>query len=227
MSRDRDLTRVGAALAAPARAVFVNLLLDGTARPAGELGRAAGVRASTASEHLGVLVDAGLVTCEKRGRHRYYALAGPDVASAVEALGSVADSLPVTSLRRSREAHRLGAARFCYDHLAGRLAVALVDAWTDGGWLRDRDALALTDTGAAGFRELGVDVDGAVRTRRPTTRVCLDWTERRLHLSGALGAAVASRFVEAGWVTRHASGRGVAVTSAGRDLLQGAWGIAA
>ncbi|GAA1195698.1 ArsR/SmtB family transcription factor [Prauserella alba] len=225
MSSERDLTRVGAALAAPARSVFVNLLLDGTARPAGELGRAAGVRASTASEHLGVLMEAGLVTREKHGRYHYYSLAGPEVALALESLGPLADGVPVTSLRRSRQARRLAAARFCYDHLAGRLAVALADAWTHHGWLHERDVLAPTDAGVDGLCDLGVDVENAVRARRPTVRACLDWTERRPHLGGALGVAVALRFVETGWVVRHPSGRGVDVTPAGRDLLRRKWGI--
>ncbi len=115
MSRDRDFTSVGRALAAPARSAFLNLLMDGTRRPAGELARPAGVSASTASEHLAALVDVGLVTCETRGRRRYYyyALAGPRVATALEALGALADSVPVSGYRRSREMRHLAAAPLC------------------------------------------------------------------------------------------------------------------
>ncbi|MFF5720761.1 ArsR/SmtB family transcription factor [Streptomyces buecherae] len=225
MSRDRDFTSVGRALAAPARSAFLNLLMDGTRRPAGELARAAGVSASTASEHLAVLVDAGLVTCEARGRRRYYALAGPRVATALEALGALADPVPVSGYRRSREMRTLAAARLCYDHLAGRLGVALTDAWTHRGWLTDRESLTLADAGATGLRALGVDVDGALRARRPTTRACPDWTERRTHLAGALGAAVGTRFLAAGWVVRHPSGRGLNTTDSGRELLRETWGI--
>ncbi|MBO9554903.1 winged helix-turn-helix domain-containing protein [Cellulomonas sp.] len=225
MARDRDFTTVGRALAAPARSVFVNLLMDGTTRPAGELAHAAGVSPSTASEHLGVLVDAGLVRCEPRGRHRYYALAGPDVATALEALGGLTGDAPVTSLRRSREAERLAGARFCYDHLAGRLGVALTDAWVERGWLADSDTLALTAVGSDGLRGIGVDVDAAVGGRRATTRACTDWTERRPHLAGALGAAVGARFLRAGWVVRAPAGRGVRVTPTGLDMLRTAWGI--
>ncbi|MEV0953990.1 winged helix-turn-helix domain-containing protein [Promicromonospora sp. NPDC050249] len=225
MTRDRDFTALGHALSTPARSTFLNLLMDGSRRPAGELAQAAGVSASTASEHLGVLVDAGLVTRESRGRHRYYSLAGREVATALESLGVVADAAPVSGYRRSRRAEYLAAARFCYDHLAGRLGTALTDAWLRAGWLAGRDELALTDPGAVGLRELGVDVDGAVSGRRPTTRACLDWTERRPHLAGALGSAVGTRFLAAGWVTRHRSGRGLDVTEAGRALVRESWGI--
>ncbi|GGX59388.1 transcriptional regulator [Streptomyces minutiscleroticus] len=225
MSRDRDFTTVGRALAAPARSVFLNLLMDGTERPAGELARAAGVSASTASEHLGVLVGAGLVRCTAHGRRRHYSLAGPQVAAALEMLGALAGAAPVSGYRRSRQAQRLAAARFCYDHLAGRLGVALADAWTRRGWFGEREALPLTAVGAEGLRAVGVDVDAAVEARRATTRACLDWTERRPHLAGALGAAVGRRFLEAGWVVRHGSGRGLDVTRAGHAFVRREWGI--
>ncbi|MFI2102324.1 ArsR/SmtB family transcription factor [Isoptericola sp. NPDC019693] len=224
--RDRDFTEVGRALSAPARSVMIGLLMDGTARPAGELARAAGVGASAASEHLAVLVSAGLVTGRARGRHRYYALAGPRVAAALEALGTLAAPAPAprVGLRRSREADRLATARFCYDHLAGRLGVGLAEAWVAQGWLADREVLALTGAGADGMRGLGVDVDGALAARRPTTRACLDWTERRVHLAGALGAAVGTRFLDAGWVARTA-GRGLRLTASGQDVVRATCGV--
>jgi DNA-binding transcriptional ArsR family regulator len=225
MTRDRDFTELGRALSTPARSTFLNLLMDGTRRPAGELAHAAGVSASTASEHLGVLVDAGLVTCESQGRHRYYSLAGREVATALESLGMVADAAPVSGYRRSRRAEYLAAARFCYDHLAGRLGTELTGVWIRSGWLAGRDELALTDVGAVGLRELGVDVDGAVSARRATTRACLDWTERRPHLAGALGSAIGTRFLEAEWVTRHRSGRGLDVTATGRAVVRETWGL--
>lgn len=224
MSRDRDFTAVGRALVTPARSVLLNLLMDGTHRPAGELAHAAGISASTASEHLAVLVAAGLVVREARGRHRYYRLAGTEVASALEALGVLTNARPVSGLRRSLQAERLATARFCYDHLAGRLGTALATAWTECGWLT-RDELALTTEGAAGLRRIGVDVDTALSDRRATTRACLDWTERRPHLAGALGAAVGRRFLEAEWVRRARSRRGLTVTETGHALLSREWGI--
>ncbi|MDT0422576.1 MULTISPECIES: ArsR/SmtB family transcription factor [Streptomyces] len=219
--RDRDFSVVAQALAAPARSVFCNLLMDGTARPAGELARAAGVGASTASEHLSVLVAAGLLECTASGRRRYYRLAGPEVARALEALGALTGPTPVRGYRPSRQAARLAAARFCYDHLAGRLGVALSEAWHASGWLRE----GLTPAGAEGFAALGVDVEAARTARRPTVRSCADWTERRPHLAGALGAAVGARFLAAGWVERHRTDRGLTVTPAGRALLADRWGI--
>ncbi|GIG34939.1 ArsR/SmtB family transcription factor [Cellulomonas pakistanensis] len=225
MGRDRDFTAVGRALAVPARSTICNLLMDGSRRPAGELARLAGVSASTASDHLGVLVAAGLLRCHVHGRHRFYALAGPEVGSALEALGLIAPPAPVSGLRGTRRAEHLAAARFCYDHLAGALGTALTDAWLAAGWLADPDALALTPRGAAGLRGLGVAVDAAVAGRRATTRACLDWTERRPHLGGAVGAAVGTRFLDAGWVVRHRSGRGLTVTPAGETLLRESFGI--
>ncbi|MCF4120555.1 winged helix-turn-helix domain-containing protein [Antribacter sp. KLBMP9083] len=225
MSRDRDFSTIGRALATPARSAFLNLLMDGTSRPAGELAQAAGVSASTASEHLAILVEAGLVTCAAQGRRRLYRLADASVAEALEALGVLADPTPVTGYRRSRQAEHLAAARFCYDHLAGRLGTALARAWVEAGWLAGRDVLALTTAGEDGFRALRVDVDGALVARRPTTRACPDWTERRPHLAGALGAAVGRRFLEAGWVVRHRAGRGLAVTGPGLAELRERWGV--
>lgn len=225
MGRDRDLTVLGKALAAPARSAMVNLLMDGSRRPASELARAAGVGAPAASEHLRVLVDAGVATSQPHGRHRYYALASPEVAAALEALGALTDGPAATGYRLSKEAERLAQARFCYDHLAGRLGIALTDAWLERGWLADPDHLLLTDHGADALTEVGVDVAAAVAVRRPTTRACLDWTERRPHLAGALGAAVGRRFLDAGWVTRRRGTRGLAVTVSGERQLDEEWGI--
>jgi DNA-binding transcriptional ArsR family regulator len=225
VSRDRDFTAVGRALAVPARSTMCNLLMDGSRRPAGELARLAGVSASTASDHLGVLVGAGLLVCHAHGRHRFYALAGPEIAAALEALGMIAAPAPVAGSRASRQAVHLAAARFCYDHLAGALGTGLTDAWLRDGWLEDPEALVMTPRGAAGLRDLGVDVDAAMAGRRATTRACLDWTERRLHLGGAVGAAVGARFLSAGWVVRHRSGRGLTVTASGDALLRQTIGV--
>ncbi|WP_344681938.1 MULTISPECIES: helix-turn-helix domain-containing protein [Actinomycetes] len=222
--RDRDFARIGAALAAPARARMLNLLMDGSVRPAGELARAAKVSPSTGSEHLAVLVETRLVTCTAQGRRRWYALAGPEVAEALEALGAVSEPTEVQSYAVSREAARLAEARLCYDHLAGRLGVALTDEWRRRGWLTG-DQLALTDRGAKGLSALDVDVCAAEAGRRPTTRACLDWTVRRSHLAGALGAAVATRFLDAEWVQKHRAGRGLTLTESGRGLLRDAWGL--
>lgn len=199
--------------------------MDGTVRPAGELARAAGVSASTASEHLAVLVDAGLITCSPRGRGRYYRLNGQSVAHALETLGHISPAAPAKGYAGVRAAGNLASGRLCYDHLAGRLGVRLTDAWIEAGWLDDPDHLTLTAAGREGFAGLGVDVERIDALRRPTTRACLDWTERRHHLAGALGAAIASLCIEAEWVVRRPGSRGIRVTEAGAGVFHRQWSV--
>ena len=196
------------------RATFLTELVDGTALPASELAQRAGVSASTASIQLSKLVDGGLLEVERSGRHRYYRLAGPSIASAIEALAVISPHRPATSLKQARVGSELQAARTCYDHVAGALGVALLDAFRRQRLLTPD--LEVTQRGAARFGELGIDVGGLARLRRPLTRPCLDWTERRHHLAGALGAALASRFLELGWIERRPESRAVRVTDKGR-----------
>jgi DNA-binding transcriptional ArsR family regulator len=219
----KDFSPLGRALAAPARSVFLDLLMDGSRRPAGELAAAARIGASTASEHLAVLVDSGLVVCEAHGRQRFYAIADPAVAAALEALGGLCPQTETSSLRQSREARALAGARLCYDHLAGHLGVGLTEALVGAGWLGDD--LVPPPAAAPSFATLGIDLDRLRRGRRPLTRACPDWTERRSHLAGALGAALAQHFLAEGWVRRQPTGRGLAVTEDGRAALHQWWGL--
>jgi len=213
-------------IADPTRAAFCLALLDGRAWTAGELARHAGVAASTATEHLNRMLAGGLVVERRQGRHRYVELAGPDVAHLVEDLAARAPSVSVrpTTLRAATATAALARGRTCYDHLAGRLGVAVTDALAGQGLL-DRDGgLALT---AAGRAWLGtrLDVEAAdLRSgRRPLARACLDWTERRPHLAGLAGARVCERLLARRWIVRIGSGRAVRVTPGGatalRDLL--------
>jgi len=202
---------------------MINALMDGSSRPASELAAAAGVSPATASEHLAVLTDAGLVTCTPRGRRRYYRLADAAVASGLEHLGNLCPGAPAVTYRQSRDARALAQARFCYDHLAGRLGVALTDAMIEAGWLDGAD-LAPTPAAREAFAERGIDLD-ALPSRRRIARRCADWTERRAHLAGALGAAVAARFLDAGWVARIPDGRGLRITRAGWTALEAQWGV--
>jgi DNA-binding transcriptional ArsR family regulator len=218
----KDFSPVGRALSAPARSVMLGVLMDGSRRPAGELAAAARIGASTASEHLGVLVEAGLVACEAHGRQRFYAIADPSVAAALEALGALCPQTVTSSLRQSREARALADARLCYDHLAGRLGVGLTEALVGSGWL---DGDLRPPPGPSSFADLGIDVDALRHGRRPLTLPCPDWTQRRTHLAGALGAAVAERFVAEGWVRRRRAGRGLVVTDGGRAALLRWWGL--
>ena len=220
-ARSTSLARTAALLGDPARAAIVDALLAGSPLPSGRLARAAGIAPSTASEHLARLVDGGLLVVERHGRERRYALAGPEVADAVEALGVLAEpDRPAPTLRAVSRMDAMRAARTCYDHLAGRLGVALTERLVADGWLLDGDAgWVVGERGERGFAGLGIDVDALRALRRPLTRRCVDWTERRPHLAGALGAALATRAVELGWVERVPAERWLRVTAEGRRAL--------
>lgn len=215
---DTDLAAVGALIGDPSRARMLDSLMSGRALAAGELAAVAGVGRSTASEHLGRLLDGGLVEVVEQGRHRYYRLAGPTVARALEALSHVAPPRPVTTLRQSGQARALGFARTCYDHLAGRCGVELHDALIARGWLSA--AYDVTPSGTDALAAWGVDVARARARRRSFARPCLDWTERRPHLAGALAAEVTDALLDRGWfVRRSADSRALRLTDSGRAGL--------
>jgi DNA-binding transcriptional ArsR family regulator len=224
MTADVDIARVATAIGDRARAAMLSALHEGKPLPGGELALRAGVASSTASEHLARLVDAGLVRAERKGRHRFYSLAGEDVARAWEALAVIAPPMEVRTLRAASVGAALAEARTCYDHLAGRLGVAVTEALVAAGALDDRDGgLTLGDDRGA-LEALGVEVE-ALRGRRPLVLRCIDWSERRPHVAGAVGAAIASCCLERGWIERLASIRAVRVTQAGREGFLGALGL--
>jgi DNA-binding transcriptional ArsR family regulator len=216
IARDADIAPVAALIADPTRAAILTALLDGRALAAGELARIAGVSAATASAHLARLLDGRLVDVVRQGRHRYYRLAGHEVAEVLEVLARISARPPVRSLRQSRQARLLEEARTCYDHLAGRAGVGLLDGLRTGGYYAAQD---LTGAGERLLTGLGVDVAGARRSRRRFATECLDWTERRSHLGGALGAAVTEALFARGWYRRGAVPRAVVLTEAGREGL--------
>jgi DNA-binding transcriptional ArsR family regulator len=219
---DADIAAAAALLAEPARAALVTAVIADGALPATDLAERAGIAPSTASEHLARLVDGGFMACEKHGRHRYYRLADPAVAAAVEALAVVAPQPPVRSLREATRSELLREARTCYDHLAGRVGVELARSLErDGTLVRRNGSYALGPTSGARLEALGVDLAAVERLRRPVVRGCLDWSERELHVAGALGAALADRFFELGWIRRRDGNRSVEVTALGRAGLSG------
>ncbi|TMR06552.1 helix-turn-helix transcriptional regulator [Actinomadura soli] len=221
-----DFAPVAALLADRARAAMLTALLDGRPLAAGELARAAGVGAPTASAHLARLLDGGFVTVVKQGRHRYYRLRGGEVAQVIEALSRISPPVEVRSLRQSRDARRLHEARTCYDHLAGEAGVALFAALVGGGLIeagRD-DAFEVTEKGAERFGALGLDLAALRKARRRFAWQCLDWTERRPHLNGALGAALTARMIELGWFERGTTRRALVVTEKGLAGLAGSFG---
>ena len=299
IARDVDVVSAAALIAEPTRAAMITALLDDRPLAAGELARIAGVSPATASAHLARLLSGGLVTMIKQGRHRYYRLAGPEVAVAMEALAHLSNATPaqVRSLRESQDAAALAEARTCYDHLAGRAGVALLEALLarevlapapgggqlaacgpDGG-ARPEDggppagahgghagngsagngsggngfagnrapdggragyegrharaapqapirpgAFVVTADGMATLTSFGVNVGALEKTRRRFAGACLDWTERKPHLNGALGAAMTARLLGLGWIERGSRRRAVRVTPAGREGLSATFG---
>jgi DNA-binding transcriptional ArsR family regulator len=223
MDGDTDIASVAALIGDPARARILQALGDGRALPATVLAFEAGVAPSTSSEHLARLVAGGLLRVEARGRHRYYRLAGVEVAAALEALALIAPTEQVRSLRMGTRAAALRHARSCYDHLAGRLGVAVMEALLrDGALASDGDGYELTDRGLALLADLGVRLRAS---RRPVIRHCMDWSEQRHHLAGALGAAVLARLLELGWLERARQGRALLVTDRGARELAGRLGV--
>lgn len=222
-----DYATVAKLLASPARSAVVDALMGGRPLTAGELARTAGVRASTISEHLGELLDGGLVAAIRAGRHRYYRLSSAEVAGALEAFSRICPATPVQSLRQSTADRTLRRARLCYDHVAGELGVALLDRLHCAGWLvsgADPD-FEVTEPGAQALTGIGVDLERCRRARRHFARPCLDWSERRPHLAGALGAAIAGALFDLEWLRRAGTGRGLQVTSQGELGLRSTFGI--
>jgi DNA-binding transcriptional ArsR family regulator len=218
----RAMARLAQLLADETRATMCLALLDGRAWTAGELARAAAVAPSTATVHLGLLVEGGLLAEERQGRHRYLRLAGPSAASLVEDLAGRAGAAtrPATSLRAVSASAALAAARTFYVHVAGRLGVALLDALCAKGFIDRAAGLAVTPDGTEWLRDLGIDVDDVRRGRRPVVRECLDWTERRHHLAGAVGAALCAQMLEQGWIERTPRPRAIRVTQTGATELR-------
>ncbi|MGH9288651.1 MAG: ArsR/SmtB family transcription factor [Acidimicrobiales bacterium] len=220
-----DFAAIAGLLGHPARSAMIDALMDGRALPASELAGLAGVCASTASEHLGRLVDGGLVAVTPQGRHRFFRISTTDVAVALEAFAQICPPAPVRSLRTSIEAEAIRYARTCYDHLAGSLGVGVVDAMRRRRWLAPADGgYRLSRSGELALEAVGVDVAAAAGRRRTFARPCIDWTERRPHLAGALGAALTTTMLDRDWIRRR-DGRGVIPTDAGRIALREVFGV--
>ena len=241
---DIDIAAVGALLSDSSRCRVLLALADGRSLSASALAAEAGVAPSTASEHLAKLVSAGLLVVDARGRNRYYRLAGASVARLLETLMQYSPRAPIRSLREGTRAHALRQARYCYDHLGGRLAVALMDLFLDQGLLTRAGQFGpapapgeptpaathdieyrLTTDGSDWMRDFGVDLEAMQGRRRPVIRHCLDWSEQRHHLAGALGQAVADRLFSLEWVVPGRQSRVVLITESGSDQLAARFGI--
>ena len=218
MTNAPDIAEIAALLGDPARANMLSALMDGRALSAGELAYAAHVTPQTASAHLAKLVDARLLAGDRQGRNRYFRLASAEVARLIEAIMAVAVARASHYRPAWMRDEALRSARTCYDHLAGRLGVALADHLAARGHvLLDADGGAVTAAGTRFFDEFGLDLADAAGKRRRFCRPCLDWSERRPHLGGAVGAALARRCFALGWIERLRDSRAVAITPVGRD----------
>jgi len=221
-----SIAEVAALVGNPARANVLLALLDGQALTASELAYAAGVSPQTTSGHLAMLREANLLTVAKQGRHSYYKLASPLIGQMLEGIMAVAADGPQRYRPRWRGDDALRTARTCYDHLAGKLGVALADALTahDQVVLSD-DGGIVTPTGEEFLGSFGIDVGALAPAKRAFCRPCLDWSERRPHLAGAVGAALARHCFALGWVTRVRDSRAVAIPPKGRDGFAKTFGI--
>lgn len=207
---------------------MVSALLDGRALTASELAHAARVTPQTASTHLGKLTKADLLSADRNGRHRYFRLASPKVAEMIEGIVAVALEKRPRFRPLSPQAHAVSAARICYDHLAGRLSVDLTDSLVARECIvLDDKAAEITTAGTRFFTEFGIALPARRSTPRHFCRLCLDWTERRPHIAGALGAAITKRFFDLGWMERMKRSHAVIVTPLGRRGLQQTFGVKA
>jgi DNA-binding transcriptional ArsR family regulator len=222
-----DLAEIGALVGDPARANILAALMDGRALTAGELAYVAGVAPQTGSGHLAKLAEANLLALEKQGRHRYYRLASPLVGRMLEGILAVAAvQLPPRRLPPSRIEDHMRTARTCYDHIAGRLGVGIADALTERGHIvLAEDGGEVTESGAAFLAGFGIELAARKRSQRAFCRACLDWSERRPHIAGAVGARVLARSLDLAWVERRRDTRSLTITVAGRRGFADAFGI--
>jgi DNA-binding transcriptional ArsR family regulator len=220
------IAEIAALVGEPARATMLSALLDGRALTASELAFAARVTPQTASTHLAKLTEAGLLSVIPDGRHRYFRLASPKVVEMLDGIVTVALETRPRYRPLSRQARELSAARICYDHLAGRLSVDLTDFFTAQEYIvLGHEAAEVTPAGTRFLTDFGIDLSALSVARRYFCRLCLDWTERRPHLAGALGAALTKRYFDLGWTERMKHSRAIIITALGKRGFLETFGI--
>lgn len=223
-----ELIKVAVLLGEPTRVSILWNLLDGGARPAGELAFLANVSPQSASLHLAKLVKAGMLKVTNHGRHRYYKIANSQVAHVIESMETLTPRTVINKPLPRSQMPDFRAARTCYDHLAGKLAVDIVGAMQNQGLISPGTKdFAVSDSGLRWFTEFGIDIDEIKRGRRAFARQCLDWSERQYHLAGSLGSVFLQQLLLRKWIVPHTSGRAVRVTLDGRKNLNGLFGIQA
>lgn len=221
MKEGPDIALLGSVIGDPARANMLIALMSGKALTATELASEAGITVQTASSHLSKLEGAGLLQQRKQGRHRYFALADDDVAQVLEAMMGLAASRGLMRTRTGPKDQALRRARVCYNHLAGDLGVQLFDSLQQRQLLTGTETdFALTDAGRDFLEDLGIDVEALERERRPVCKSCLDWSERRTHMAGALGTALLDRFIGLGWAERVPKSRIISFSPKGQKAFE-------
>jgi DNA-binding transcriptional ArsR family regulator len=215
-----DIARIANLVGDPARANMLTALMGGTALTASELAMEAGVTLPTASSHLAKLMDGGLLTVVSQGRHRYYGLATPQVAAMIEAITGVAAAVGPQRVRPGPREATMREARVCYDHLAGERAVTMFDSLVARGVLAEENGeIGLGKAGRGFFEAVGIDTAGLSKGRRPLCRACLDWSARRSHLAGALGAAILDKIIMEKWARRDPESRAIIFSPKGRQTF--------
>jgi len=221
-----NISYIAKLIAEPTRAIILDCLMNGQALPASELAYMAKVSHPTISSHLSKLVEGNLLVSEQHGRHRYYRLASAEIAEVLEKLGTIAPAAEVRSLRQSEQQKQVRHARTCYDHLAGALGVKITEALLKMEVISLKDAeFIVTEQGKKWFLEFGINIEEANKKRRIFAKPCLDWSERRYHISGWLGSAIANYFFDQGWITKVKENRAVQLTHLGTKALKDQFGI--
>ncbi|MDY8023899.1 winged helix-turn-helix domain-containing protein [Paenibacillus polymyxa] len=217
MSTKSNIAMIASLVSEPSRAAILTALLDGRFHTASELAHMAGIKPQTASFHLAKMTEAQVVTVEKQGRHRYFGIQDPEVAQVMESLLSIAPPVPIKSFTHASENEALRLARTCYDHVAGQLGVQLMSFFIQKGILsEDQDGLHITEQGEIFFTDFQIDLKKTRQKRRSFSHKCLDWSERRHHLAGALGSAVLDRLFELHWIERLPTTRAIRITTDGK-----------
>ncbi|MDP5275748.1 ArsR/SmtB family transcription factor [Chengkuizengella axinellae] len=221
-----NISYVAKLISEPTRAIILESLMDGKALPASELAYMAKVSHPTVSSHLSKLVEGNLLKVEQFGRHRYYKLASEQVAEVLEKLGNIAPPVQIRSLKQSDQMKQVRSARTCYDHLAGELGVKITEALLSQEMIIIKDdQYEVTKQGEEWFQKIGIEINNRGKSRRVFAKPCLDWSERRYHISGWLGAAIATQFFNEKWLIKSTTNRSVQLTEKGSILLKETLGL--
>ncbi|MGG4219018.1 winged helix-turn-helix domain-containing protein [Paenibacillus jamilae] len=217
MSTKSNVAMIASLVSEPSRAAILTALLDGRFHTASELAHMAGIKPQTASFHLAKMTEAQVVTVEKQGRHRYYGIQDPEVAQVMESLLSIAPPVPIKSFKQASENEAIRLARTCYDHVAGHLGVQIMDFFMQKGILSEnQDGLHITQQGVIFFADFQINLKNTRQKRRSFSHKCLDWSERRHHLAGALGSALLDRLFELHWIEHLPTSRAIRITDGGK-----------